>query len=100
MRTTSRLAISSVILGGSLLIAPAASADEACPYPFDPADPRCVETENTANERVPAGTAPTTQDAATLPFTGGEITVLSLLGAGALAGGVALVAVGRKRKTA
>jgi hypothetical protein len=33
-----------------------------------------------------------------LPFTGGELVLLTGVGAGALAGGVALVAVGRKRK--
>jgi LPXTG-motif cell wall-anchored protein len=36
---------------------------------------------------------------ASLPFTGGEVTMLALAGAAALAGGAALVAAGRKRST-
>ncbi len=36
----------------------------------------------------------------TLPFTGGDIVLLSLLGAGTLAGGTALVVAGRRRTPA
>lgn len=35
----------------------------------------------------------------TLPFTGGEVVVLTLVGAGAVAGGAALVVAGRRRST-
>jgi hypothetical protein len=35
MRTTSRLAVSAAVLGGGLLLAGPASAQEACAYPFD-----------------------------------------------------------------
>ncbi len=44
-----------------------------------------------------AGTASTGGAASTLPFTGDEVLVLSLAGAGALAAGTALVAAGRRR---
>ena len=40
----------------------------------------------------------TVVEAATLPFTGGELVLLTAVGAGALAGGIALVAAGRRRK--
>lgn len=36
----------------------------------------------------------------TLPFTGGELVTLTAVGAGTLAGGVALVVAGRRRRTA
>lgn len=47
-----------------------------------------------------AGAAPstvTTQNPATLPFTGGELVLLSAVGAAALAGGTALVVAGRRK---
>ena len=46
----------------------------------------------------PAST--TTSQPTTLPFTGGEIALLTVLGAGALAGGTALVVAGRRRAQA
>ena len=47
------------------------------------------------NSAVPS----TTASAASLPFTGGEITLMALAGATALGGGVVLVAAARKRAT-
>ena len=41
-----------------------------------------------------------TGGAASLPFTGGEVTLIALTGAAALGGGLVLVAAGRKRATA
>jgi len=46
-----------------------------------------------------AGTASTGGAASTLPFTGDEVLVLTLAGAGALAAGSALVVAGRRRRT-
>ena len=54
-------------------------------------------TGGTTNE---AGTASTGGGgASSLPFTGDEVLVLSLAGAGALGAGVALAAAGRRRRT-
>ena len=39
----------------------------------------------------------TTSNPSTLPFTGGELVLMTALGAGALAGGTALVVAGRRR---
>lgn len=99
MRTISRLTVSALALGGSFALGPVASAQEACPYPFDPANPVCVD--DTSSDRGPSRTtdATSTEVASTLPFTGGEITMLTLVGAGALAGGIGLIAAGRKRQT-
>lgn len=36
----------------------------------------------------------------TLPFTGGDVVLLSVIGAGAVAGGAALIAAGRRRTPA
>lgn len=42
-------------------------------------------------------TSQTTTSPATLPFTGGELLLVSVAGLGAVAGGVVLVAAGRRR---
>jgi hypothetical protein len=108
MRTASRLAASAAVLGGSLLLAAPASAQEACPYPFDPADPRCQVqgggggggTGDTDTDNSPVvTTAGSSGGAASLPFTGGEVTLIALAGTAALGGGIVLVAAGRKRAT-
>ncbi len=110
MRTASCLAVSAAVLGGGLLLAAPASAQE-CPYPFDPSDARCqvqggsgggatggegsgstvVNNSPARNTAGGVGTA--------LPFTGGEVTLIALAGAAAVGGGVVLLAAGRKRAT-
>lgn len=42
-------------------------------------------------------TGGTTSNPSTLPFTGGELVLMTAIGAGALAGGTALVVAGRRR---
>ena len=57
-------------------------------------------TEGTGQEAGSTGQQPgggTVNNPATLPFTGGELVLLTALGAGALAGGTALVVAGRRR---
>jgi len=107
MRNTSRLALVAAVLGGGLLIAAPASAQEACEYPFD-----CPPI--TGGGGGPAtgggGGGQTVVDASPvsggstaggqLPFTGGEVTLMALAGTAALGGGIVLVAAGRKRSTA
>lgn len=44
-----------------------------------------------------AGTATTPETPATLPFTGGELVLMTAAGLGALAGGTALVVAGRRK---
>lgn len=46
---------------------------------------------------VPADTARSGSGPAALPFTGGELVLVSALGAAAVAGGVGLVVAGRRR---
>lgn len=129
MRTTSRLVVSAAVLGGGLLLSGPASAQEACPYPFDPADVRCQvqggsgggatgddagasgggasggqgsggQGSGTVVDNSPVRTtAGGSGGAATLPFTGGEVTLIALAGAAAIGGGVVLVSAGRARKT-
>ncbi len=41
----------------------------------------------------------TTKSPSTLPFTGGELVLLSAVGAGALVGGTALVVAGRRKSS-
>jgi hypothetical protein len=109
MRTTSRLAVSAAVLGGGLLLAAPASAQQACPYPFDPSDVRCEEVQggsgggatgdSTVVDNSPVRNTAGQGGGSTLPFTGGEVTLIALAGAAAVGGGVVLVAAGRKRAT-
>lgn len=75
-----------------------AAAQEAC----DAYSGGCTEPPRvlpTTVTRGSAGTAvsPTAETPSTLPFTGGEVVLLSALGAAAVAGGTALVVAGRRR---
>lgn len=115
-------ALSSLAVTG--LAAPAVAQTPVCdpysttcttPPPPTSAGPRTVDkedcasrtstTENgdgtaTTSERteLEPGEACATSTNTALPFTGGELVLLTGVGAGALAGGVALIAVGRRRK--
>ena len=53
---------------------------------------------DTDGDSDPGGSgAGTTSNPSTLPFTGGELVLMTAIGAGALAGGTALVVAGRRR---
>jgi hypothetical protein len=70
-----------------------------CDYPFD-CPPGVLGTSDTvrgSNASV-RSTGSTSGSPSTLPFTGGEITLITLAGGAAMAGGVVLVAAGRKRR--
>ena len=95
------------LVGISLLTAPAALAQtvDCAVYPDrcevndvvidrdtdNPTDGTSTNVKRTVNNRTPPGTPER------LPFTGGEVVALTLLGAGAVAGGAALVVAGRRR---
>ena len=99
MRTTRRLAVVSAVLGGGLLLAGPAVAQDADAYPADQPVGGSIEqpaTDVDDGETVVSGSS---GGAASLPFTGGEVTLIALAGAAALGGGIALTAAGRKRKT-
>ena len=105
MRTPSRLAVVSAVLGGGLLIAGPAAAQTAvdcdeyetlaeCPIGGGGEQPATdVEDDDDVVVRGSSG------GSASLPFTGGEVTLIALAGTAALGGGIALTAAGRKRKT-
>jgi len=102
MRRTARLATGVVALGVTGFVGmPAATASEmvvcdsygrTCPVVQGEQFNRGAGTGNTVSGRT------TTPD--TLPFTGGDVVLLSLIGAGTLAGGAALVVAGRRRTPA
>jgi hypothetical protein len=111
MRTTVRLASGAAVLSfASVAAAPAAVAQtvDCAVYPD-----RCVQSDVVV-DRPPVVVADTDTDtgngtvsersstspsATSLPFTGGEVVLLSVLGAGALAAGTALVVAGRRRSS-
>ena len=103
MRTITRFTlVAAVVGGGALLGAPAALAQTApCAYPFDcPAAGGGSTTPavggGTGTPSAGGGSS-TAGAAAVLPFTGGEIVLLTATGAGALAAGSALLVAGRRR---
>ena len=103
MRTSSRLAVVSAVLGGGLLLAGPAAAQEADEYPADQPIGGGIEEPATdvddsagGGETVVSGSS---GGAGSLPFTGGEVTLIALAGTAALGGGIALAAAGRKRST-
>lgn len=117
MRTTSRLAASTAVLGGALflagpvlLTAPAAAqtVTPPCPtYPFDCPSPTPTDggegspsVSPTSRPISGGGGGPSVDNPSSLPFTGGELTLMALVGAGAVGGGAALVTAGRKRSAA
>jgi LPXTG-motif cell wall-anchored protein len=90
-------------LGFSVLPASAQVLENECQN-VSPTPPACipeVQAESlTVHETPPAQvqTAPHTAPAAqTLPVTGGDVVGLALVGAGAVAGGAALMAVRRRK---
>lgn len=106
MRTSRRLAVVSIALGGGLLLAGPAAAQTAvdcdeyetlaeCPIGGGTGQP-AQDGSSTAGRSVSNGSA---GGAASLPFTGGEVTLIALAGTAALGGGIALTAAGRKRST-
>ena len=78
------------------------TASPALAVVCDPYSQECVEPSNQGSgvgaQQVgtPAAVRSDTSPA-TLPFTGGELVLLSTVGAAALAGGVALTVAGRRR---
>ncbi len=115
MRTTRRLAVVSAVLGGGLLLAGPAAAQTApdtdcdqyetlgfCPIEGEIEQPAVGdedEDEGVGSTGGGSTAGGSTTSAASLPFTGGEVTLIALAGAAALGGGIALTAAGRKRST-
>ena len=111
MRTPSRLAVVSAVLGGGLLLAGPAAAQTAVDCDEYPELAECqIDEDLGGNEGGAAqdedtdsagggSEGGTTTSAASLPFTGGEVTLIALAGTAALGGGIALTAAGRKRST-
>ena len=70
------------------------------PSPIDGGDGGAGTGTDTGGDEGGAGTGSgngTTSNPSTLPFTGGELVLMTAVGAGALAGGTALVVAGRRR---
>jgi hypothetical protein len=112
MRRTARLATGVVALGVIGFVGmPAATAQEmvvcdsygrTCPVVPGEQFNRGAGTGNTVSGRTttPNTVSGRTTTPNTLPFTGGDVVLLSLIGAGTLAGGAALVVAGRRRTPA
>jgi len=97
-------AIGTLVVGGWLVAVPAASPAFAAPC--DAYSGACPSTPAGNGGAGGGGGAPAggANDAGggrgELPFTGGELVLMTLVGAGAVAGGTALVVAGRRRRGA
>ena len=96
MRTSARALQVAVALGTVLVLQTApASAQEACEAYSEGCDTgaEVLDTAGVdATSQTPPSVTPTT-----LPFTGGEVVLAGLAGAGAVAAGAAMVVAGRRR---
>jgi hypothetical protein len=101
MRLRPAAAAGTLVVTGLLALAPAAPALAAC----DAYSGGCVTQPPSVLPTTQTSVAPTTAvrgstggSPAALPFTGGELVLVSVTGAAAVAGGAALVVAGRRRK--
>ena len=111
MRTPSRLVTTSLFVAGlSLSGASAALAQQDCAYvpttcegPTEllptTQDRAQVDARTEVNARTDV-VSDTGADTGTLPFTGGDVALAALVGAGAVAGGAVLVVAARRRPAA
>jgi hypothetical protein len=89
------LAAATVVATGTLLGAPAAfAADTKCPTGYSGT---CTHVKGHKITRPPTVVKGEHQ---TLPFTGGEIILMTTLGAAALGAGTTFVVAGRRRRSA
>lgn len=101
MRHTARLATLTASAGAALLLAaPVAHAQEVLVEDtvvdeYSGVIPRQLNRQETPPADVESVSSPST-----LPFTGGEVVLLTGLGVGAVAAGAVLVAAGRRRSLA
>jgi hypothetical protein len=88
------IACAMLVAGGSLLAPTAAFAADP---PCDAYSGHCPHVEPTKIVKPPTAVQ---GERVTLPFTGGEIVLMTLVGGGALGAGAAFVVAGRRRRTA
>lgn len=100
MRTASRFVATAVVAAGICVSgASAALAQEDCAYvPSACLEP--TEVLPTTQTRTEVNGRSDVAEPETLPFTGGEVTLAALLGAGAVASGAALIVAARRRPAA
>lgn len=91
--TVRRTAAVTAVTAATLSVLGAAPALAAC----DAYSGRCVQDTSAERTADRSRTQTSVQAPATLPFTGGELVLLTATGAAALAGGTALVVAGRRR---
>jgi hypothetical protein len=91
-----RLAAIALFVGlGLAILAPAASA-QVYPNPSTPTTPSCSTYPQPSGCSTNVGGTSTTQSSS-LPFTGGNIALLTAIGAIVVTGGVSLIVYSRRR---
>ena len=92
---TSKKTLATVALAATAVLAPATAA-VAAPAACDAYSHKCTTVEGKKIVRHPAVEGTGTS----LPFTGAEVVLMSVVGLGALGAGTVFVVAGRRRKTA
>lgn len=92
-------AAAGLLLGGVLSLASASPALAVCDAYSGNCSPAPSVAPSEATKVLPTSNdrPAVSGESASLPFTGGELVLLTALGAGALAGGTALVVAGRRK---
>lgn len=87
--------MAAVLLTATAVLAPSTAAF-AAPTACDAYSHKCTNVEGTKIVKHPAVEG----NSASLPFTGAEVVLMSVVGLGALGAGSAFVVAGRRRKAA
>jgi LPXTG-motif cell wall-anchored protein len=91
---SSKKAVATVVLTMTAALAPATAAFAAAPAACDAYSHKCTHVEGTKIVKHPAVEG----NSASLPFTGAEVVLMSVVGLGALGAGTVFVVAGRRRK--
>lgn len=92
---TGKKSLATVLLTAAAVLAPTTAA-VAAPAACDAYSHKCTTVEGTKIVRHPAVQG----NGASLPFTGAEVVLMSMIGVGALGAGTVFVVAGRRRRAA
>jgi hypothetical protein len=96
MRATALRLVAAGGLAAAVMLPGAAFAQAGCPYGSGDCKPPATPPEEPVQETGGVQGAPAAEGD-TLPFTGGDVVGLALIGAGAIVGGAALARSGRRK---
>jgi hypothetical protein len=97
MKSPKSYAVAAALVASGTLLAPTAALAAGAPKHCDAYSKHCTNVKGHKITRPPTVVE---GEHATLPFTGGELVLMTTVGAGALGAGAAFAIAGRRRRTA